>query len=218
MHIPDGFVDLPVALATGAAAATAVGYACSRLGKTLPPEKIPLLGVAGAFVFAGQMVNFPVAGGTSGHLLGAALITILLGPWAAMLVLTAVLTVQCFVFQDGGLSALGANVLNMAVIAPLVAHVVYRGLGKVGPILGSRPVATAAAAWSTVVVASLACSLELILSGTAAPVLVLPAMLGVHSLIGAGEAALTLGALAVVTAARPDLWPALRPVPVVVTE
>ncbi len=212
MHIPDGFLDLPVAVTTGAVAATAIGYACSRLGKTLPPEKVPLLGVAGAFVFAGQMVNFPVLGGTSGHLLGAALITILLGPWAAMLVMTAVLTVQCFVFQDGGLSALGANVLNMGVIAPLVAHAVYRGLGKVGPALGSRPVAAAVTAWTTVAVAAALCSLELILSGTAAPAVVLPAMLGVHSLIGLGEAALTVGALAVVAAARPDLWPAQRPV------
>jgi cobalt/nickel transport system permease protein len=210
MHIPDGFLNLPTAAVTGAVAAAAVGYACSRLSKRLPPEKVPLLGVAGAFVFAGQMVNFPVAGGTSGHLLGAALLTILLGPWAAMLALTAVLTVQCFVFQDGGLSALGANVLNMAVLAPLVAHLVYHGLGRLGPILGRRPVAAALAAWASVAVAALACSLELIVSGTAAPAVVLPAMLGVHSLIGVGEAALTLGALAVVAATRPDLWPVLR--------
>jgi len=211
MHIPDGFLNLPTAAATGAVSVAAVGYACSRLSKTLPPEKVPLLGVAGAFVFAGQMVNFPVAGGTSGHLLGAALVTILLGPWAAMLVMTAVLTVQCFVFQDGGLSALGANVLNMAVIGPLVAHGVYRGLGRLAPPLGSRPVAAALAAWATVAVAALACSVELVVSGTAAPVVVFPAMLGVHSLIGVGEAAITLGALAVVSATRPDLWPVLRP-------
>jgi cobalt/nickel transport system permease protein len=211
MHIPDGFLNLPTAAATTAVAAGAVGYACARLSKTLPPEKVPLLGVAGAFVFAGQMVNFPVAGGTSGHLIGAALITILLGPWAAMLVITAVLIVQCFVFQDGGLSALGANVLNMAVLAPLVAHVVYRGLGKAGPVLGHRPLAAAVAAWATVVAAAGLCSVELICSGTAAPLVILPAMLGVHSLIGMGEAALTVGALTVVGATRPDLWSARHP-------
>ena len=210
MHIPDGFLDLPVAVATGAAAALAVGYACSRLSKTLPPEKIPLLGVAGAFVFAGQMINFPVAGGTSGHLLGAALITILLGPWAAMLVITAVLIVQCFVFQDGGLSALGANIVNMAVVGPLLAALFYRGLRRVASGRAQPYVAAAVTAWMTVVAAAAACSLELVASGTAAASVVFPAMLGVHMLIGCGEAALTVGALAVVCAARPDLLPALR--------
>jgi cobalt/nickel transport system permease protein len=211
MHIPDGFLNLPTAAATGAVAAVAVGYACSRLSKTLAPEKVPLLGVAGAFVFAGQMVNFPVAGGTSGHLIGAALITILLGPWAAMVVLAAVLMVQCFVFQDGGLSALGANILNMAVLAPLVAHLVYRGLRRLGSGLARPSLAAALTSWSSVVAAAALCSLELVLSGTAAPAVVFPAMLGVHALIGLGEAALTVGALAVVTAARPDLLAARGP-------
>ncbi|HEY3397210.1 MAG TPA: energy-coupling factor ABC transporter permease [Armatimonadota bacterium] len=210
MHIPDGFVDLPTALATGALAAGGVGYASWRLSRTLAPEKVPLLGVAGAFVFAGQMVNFPVAGGTSGHLLGAALVTLLLGPWAAMLVITSVLVVQCLVFQDGGLSALGANVLNMAVIGPLVAA----GVSGAGQSLFRGPrgrwVAAGGAAWATVVAAALAAALELIVSGTAPAVVVLPAMVGVHALIGLGEAALTVGALAAVVAARPDLWP-VRP-------
>ncbi len=211
MHIPDGFLNLPTAVASGAVAAGAVGYACARLRRTLPPEKAPLLGVMGAFVFAGQMVNFPVAGGTSGHLLGAALVTILLGPWAAMLVMTAVLVVQCFVFQDGGLSALGANVLNMAVVAPLVAAAVYRALGRAVPSGGRPFLPTVVAAWATVVVAALFCAAELVLSGTAAAAVVFPAMLGIHALIGVGEALLTAGALAVIAAARPDLWPVPRP-------
>ncbi len=215
MHIPDGFLAMPVAAGTGVLAAATVSYACARLGKTLPPEKIPLLGVGGAFVFAGQMVNFPVAGGTSGHLLGAALVTVLLGPWAAIVVMTAVVTVQCLVFQDGGLSALGANVLNMAIVAPLVAHGVYRGLGRLGGGRERRPVAAALAAWATIIVAALVCALQLVASGVGAAQLVVPAMLGVHALIGLGEAALTVGALAAIGAARPDLWPTLRPAEVV---
>src|SRR5215210_7791815 len=116
MHIPDGFLAPEVAVSTGVVAAGAVGHALRRADRTLDERAVPLLGVTGAFVFAAQMLNFPVAGGTSGHFLGAALAAVLLGPWVACLVLAVVLSLQAFVFADGGITALGANVLNMGVI------------------------------------------------------------------------------------------------------
>ncbi|MEA2229912.1 MAG: cobalt/nickel transport system permease protein, partial [Solirubrobacteraceae bacterium] len=119
MHIPDGFLDARVAAATGVAAVAAVGYGLRKADETLDDRRVPLLGVTAAFVFAAQMLNFPVAGGTSGHFLGAALAAILLGPWLACLVIAVVLATQAFVFADGGITALGANVLNMGVVGAL---------------------------------------------------------------------------------------------------
>ncbi len=207
MHIPDGFVNMPVAAVTALGSAAAVAYGSSKLGKALPPEKAPILGIAGAFVFAAQMVNFPVAGGTSGHLIGAAVVTALLGPWAAVLVMTAVLILQCLVFQDGGLTALGANVFNMALVATFTAYGI-RLLAKNAKSLSVRYGLVALGAWASVLAASVACSLELAISGTTPLGIVLPAMGSVHAVIGVGEALITVGALAVVNAARPDLWPA----------
>ena len=120
MHIPDGFLTTEVALACAVPAAVAVGIGLKRANVELDERRVPLLGVTAAFVFAAQMLNFPVAGGTSGHFLGAALAAILLGPWLACLVLAVVLGVQAFVFADGGITALGANVLNMGVIGALL--------------------------------------------------------------------------------------------------
>src|ERR1700730_4581681 len=115
MHVPDGFLDAKTALISGSVSVVGVGYSLRELRKHLPPRKVPLMGLSAAFVFAAQMLNFPVAGGTSGHLLGGVLTAVLLGPSAAILVLTAVLVVQCLLFADGGLLALGANVLNMGI-------------------------------------------------------------------------------------------------------
>ena len=120
MHIPDGFLSPEVALACAVPAAAAVTYGVRRAGVELDERRVPLLGVTAAFVFAAQMLNFPVAGGTSGHFLGAALAAILLGPWLACLVMAVVLFAQAFVFADGGITALGANVLNMGVLGALV--------------------------------------------------------------------------------------------------
>ena len=120
MHIPDGFLDPGVAAAPASVSAGAVAYGLRRAEATLDDRAVPLLGVTGAFVFAAQMLNFPVAGGTSGHLLGAALAAVLLGPWLACLVIAVVLDAQAFVFADGGITALGANVLNMGVIGALL--------------------------------------------------------------------------------------------------
>src|SRR5688572_26255752 len=120
MHIPDGFLSSEVAAAVAIPAVAAVAYGLRRAEVELDDRRVPLLGVTAAFVFAAQMLNFPVAGGTSGHFLGAALAAILLGPWLASLVLAVVLVVQAFVFADGGLTALGANVFNMGVIGGVV--------------------------------------------------------------------------------------------------
>src|SRR5690349_18460273 len=120
MHIPDGFLDPQVAVATGVVAGGAVAVGLRKAEASFDERSAPLLGVTAAFVFAAQMLNFPVAGGTSGHFLGAALATVLLRPWLACLVLAVVLLVQALLFADGGITALGANVLNMGVIGALV--------------------------------------------------------------------------------------------------
>lgn len=215
MHIPDGFLQPGVAAATTVLAAGAVGYGLRRTGATLDERTAPLLGVTGAFVFAAQMLNFPVAGGTSGHVLGAALAVALLGPWAASVVLAVVLTLQAFVFADGGVAALGANVLNMGVIGGLGAGLILaagrRFLPRTrGALLGT----VAVAAWSAVMLSALACAIELGVSGTVPLGTVLPAMLGVHTLIGVGEAVITVAALSAVLASRPDLVHGWRGAPV----
>ncbi|MCX6027465.1 MAG: energy-coupling factor ABC transporter permease [Chloroflexi bacterium] len=207
MHLPDGFLSTLVALGLWAVSIVAVGFALRRVGRELDQRQVPLMGVLAAAVFAGQMLNFTVAGGTSGHLLGAALATILVGPWAAVVVLTTVVSIQALVFQDGGLLALGANLFNMAIIGTTVAYFVYTSIRKLagerswGLFLGG-----VAAAWASIVVAALACALELAVSGTSPANIAVPAMGGIHMLIGVGEALITLGALAFLYAARRDLF------------
>ncbi|UUY05248.1 energy-coupling factor ABC transporter permease [Svornostia abyssi] len=216
MHIPDGFLEPGVAAATTVLAAGAVGYGLRRTGATLDERTAPLLGVTGAFVFAAQMLNFPVAGGTSGHVLGAALAVALLGPWAASVVLAVVLTLQAFVFADGGVAALGANVLNMGVIGGLGAGLILAAGRRFLPRTRSMLLgAVAVAAWAAVMLSALACAIELGVSGTVPLGTVLPAMLGVHVLIGVGEAVITVAALSAVLASRPDLvhgWHGTPPV------
>jgi cobalt/nickel transport system permease protein len=208
MHIPDGFLDAPTALATGVLAAAGVGVALRQAHRHLPPRRVPLLGLAAAFVFAAQMVNFPVAGGTSGHLVGAVLTAALLGPSAAVIVLSAVLIVQCLVFADGGLSALGANVFNMALVGGVFGWALYSGVARVVGGLFGRVLGAAFAAWCSTVLASVACAGELAASGTVRFTVVLPAMAGVHMLIGVGEGLITALVLVGIARARPEL---LRP-------
>lgn len=206
MHIPDGFLDARTLLATAGLAAVAVSVALREVRRNLPPRRVPLVGLTAAFVFAAQMLNFPVAAGTSGHLIGAALASVLLGPAAAVVAMTAVLILQAVMFADGGITALGANVLNLAVIAPLVAHGVYRAVGAVsGTELRGTLLAAGFAAWCSTVAAALACSVQLAVSGVAAWRAVLAAMGGVHMLIGLGEAVITMLILATVARARPEL-------------
>jgi cobalt/nickel transport system permease protein len=212
MHIPDGFVSTGTAAATWLASAGSVGYAVRRVNRELNERQVPLMGVTAAFIFAAQMMNFTVAGGTSGHLLGGALAAILLGPWAGMLVLTSVLAVQALLFQDGGLLALGANVFNMAVVGVLVAWLVYTTLRRLlGDRTWSMMVSGCAAAWLSVVVASLVAAAELAISGTSPWVVALPAMGLVHVFIGVGEGLITVGVLAFLQVARPDLLTLRQP-------
>jgi cobalt/nickel transport system permease protein len=214
LHIPDGFLSGPVAGIAALLALAAVAVALRVGGRSLEEEQVPLLGVLAAFLFAVQMVNFPVAGGTSGHLLGAALAAVLLGPWLACLVLTVVLVVQAFLFADGGITALGANVLNIAVLGALPAGL---ALGAVGRVLPSSRAAllglVGVVAWAAVMIGAGATAVELALSGTVPLGTVLPAMLGVHALIGAGEATITVAAVSAVLASRPDLVATHRAAP-----
>lgn len=206
MHIPDGFLSVAVSLICWALAAVAVGLALWRSSNTLRGRQVPLTGVLAAFIFAAQMLNFTVAGGTSGHLIGGALAAILLGPWAGILTMTTVVAIQALLFQDGGLLVMGANILNMGVIATLVGYGVYRGITALAR--GQRWTIFAggfAAAWVSVVVAAVATAVELVFSGTSPLGVALPAMAGVHVLIGIGEGLITVGALTFVAAVRRDL-------------
>ncbi len=203
MHIPDGFLSLPIALFCWGAAIVLVAIAIRRTRDELGERQVPLMGVMAAFIFAAQMINFPVAGGTSGHLLGGALAAITLGPWAGMLVMASVIGVQGLLFQDGGLVVMGANILNMGLLTVLIGYGLYRGVA--GQSRGVRLTVAGVAAWLSVMAAALATSLELWLSGTSALRIVIPAMLGIHAFIGIGEALITVAALAFIMQTRPDL-------------
>jgi cobalt/nickel transport system permease protein len=206
LHIPDGFLSPGVYIICWAIAVVAVGLALRRTGREMGERQIPLMGVLAAFIFAAQMLNFPVAGGTSGHLIGGALAAILLGPWAAILVMTSVVGLQALLFQDGGLLVLGANILNMSVISSVVGYAIFTAARRLvsderwGTLAGGF-----AGAWLSVVLAAAATALQLALSATSAFDVAMPAMLGVHVLIGVGEGLITAGALAFVMATRRDL-------------
>jgi cobalt/nickel transport system permease protein len=213
MHVPDGFIDAQTSVAAAVVAAGAVGFSLRRARVELGEAAAPMAGLVAVFIFAGQMINFPVAAGTSGHLLGGALAAILVGPASAVLAMTVVLTVQALVFADGGLSALGLNLLNIAVVAPLVAYAVFRALSKVLPRTATGiPVSSFLAGMASVVAAALAFSAEFAIGGTSAidPWTVTAAMTGVHVLIGVAEGAITALVVGSVFAARPDLVYAVR--------
>lgn len=203
LHIPDGFLNLVVSLLCWVITALTIGAAISRTNKSLGEKQIPLMGVMAAFIFAAQMINFPVAGGTSGHLLGGALAAIVLGPWAAMLVMTAVIAVQALLFQDGGLLVMGANIMNMGLVTAAIGYGLYRSVS--GQSRAVKLGVAGVAAWLSVMAGALLTALQLWLSGTSQLSVVVPAMLGVHALIGLGEAFITVSALAFITQTRPDL-------------
>ncbi len=207
LHAPDGFLSLPIAVVMWVVTGLVTAYAVKRTNATFDERAIPLMGVTAAFIFAAQMFNFQVVGGTSGHLLGGVLAAVLLGPWAGTLVMVAVVAVQGLVFQDGGLVVMGANIFNMGIIGTIGGYGVYRAFGAaLGGEQRGRIPAAGIAAWIAVVAAATAMSIQLGLSGTTDLQLALTAMLTVHVPIGIGEALITMAALAFIRATRPDLF------------
>ena len=208
MHIPDGFIDIPTSAAFAAIAAAGVAASIKGAKSSLDDKTAPLAGLTATFIFAVQMLNFPVAAGTSGHLLGAALATVLVGPNAATLALTIVLLLQALLFADGGLSALGLSVFNMSIVAVWVSYAIFVGLKKILPKTKSSVTAAAAiAALLSVPAAAASFVMQYAIGANAtfSVSAVLTAMVGTHILIGIGEALITLFAVGAVLASRSDL-------------
>ncbi len=203
MHIPDGFLTLAVSLVFWGITIVMVALAVKNTNRSLGEKQIPLMGVMAAFIFAAQMLNFPIAGGTSGHFLGGALAAIVLGPWAGILVMTAVISVQALLFQDGGLLVMGANIFNMGILTAVIGFGLYRL--AIGQKRVLRLAMAGIGAWLATMTAALMASLQLWLSGTTPLEIVIPAMLGVHAFIGIGEALITVAALVYIEQTRPDL-------------
>ena len=202
MHIPDGFLSNPVMIATNAASLVAVVAAVKKARDELDERQIPVMGLTAAFVFAAQMLNFPIVGGTSGHVLGGLLTALLVGPNAVVVVMSVVLIVQAFLFNDGGILALGANILNMAVIGSWCCYWIYRWLAK---LCRNEVLAVAISAWLSVVLGAVACALELALSGAVPLFVVVPAMAAIHAIIGIGEALVTVAAFTFIKRTKPEL-------------
>ena len=205
MHIPDGFLDGKPAAVTAALSAAGVGLALRQVRRELPARKVPLLGLAAAFLFAAQMVNFPVAGGNSGHLVGGVLVAALLGPGAAIVVVTTVLIVQCFLFADGGVLALGANVFNMGIVGGGAGGILYRFVCAWIPGIRGRVTAIVFAGWCSTVLASICCAGQLAWSGTVPWPAAFTAMASVHMLIGVGEGVISALALLAIYRTRPEM-------------
>ncbi len=206
MHIPDGFLSVIVSIFFWLVSIIGVTIALRKVNKQLGEREVPLMGVLAAAIFAGQMLNFTVTGGTSGHLMGAALATIIVGPWAAILVMTSVVSVQALVFQDGGLLVLGANIFNMGILGVMVSSMAFQLIRQfIKKNQTSLFAGSFIAGWISIFIASLSVSFELALSGTSPIGLVLPTMAGVHALIGIGEGLITVGAVSLVYASRRDL-------------
>lgn len=214
MHVPDGFLDAPTSVATGVVAVAGVGLALRKAREELDDRTAPMAGLVATFVFAAQMVNFPVGLGTSGHLLGGALAAVLVGPWTGVLAVGVVLIVQALLLADGGITAIGTNVTLLALVGVVVGWLVFRGLQKVLPKrLGLVPALAAVAAFASVLATALAFVGLYALGGTAPVPLdsLTTAMLGWHTLIGIGEAVITGLVVASVVAVRPDLVYGARP-------
>jgi cobalt/nickel transport system permease protein len=208
VHAPDGFLDAPTSAALGLVAAGGVGVALRRAGRVLDERRVPLAGLTSAFVFAAQMVTFPVAGGTSGHLLGGVLAAVLVGPWVGALCVAVVVVVQAFVFADGGLTALGLNVTTMALVTALGGYTLFAGLRRVLPRTPAGVVAASGVAAGLAVVASaLTFTAAYAVGGQGGASLgtVATSLVGVHLLIGIGEGVITGLAVSAVLASRPDL-------------
>lgn len=207
LHIPDGFLSTPIAIAGWVVTIAVLALAVRMTNRSLDERAVPLMGVMAAFIFAAQMMNFPVAGGTSGHMLGGALAAILLGPWAAIIVMTAVVGLQAVLFQDGGMAVMGANILNMGILTAFIGAGLYAIAKPFARSAAPMLVVAFVAAWLSVEASAIATSLQLAASDTSPLDVVLPAMVGVHALIGIGEGLITAAAIGFVGATRPDLIP-----------
>ena len=224
MHIPDGFIDGGTSLGAGVIATGTVAVCLRRTAQVLDDRQVPMVGLTAAFVFAVQMLNFPVASGTSGHLLGGVLAAVLVGPWAGALAVTVVLVVQAMLFADGGLSALGLNVINMALVGALAGYAIFAGLRACCPdTRGAVVAASGIAAALGPVMAAAMFTIEYAIGGNGATSIgtVATSMIGVHVLIGIGEGVITAMTVSAVIATRPDLVHGARslrftdPVPIV---
>ena len=214
MHVPDGFLDAPTSVATGVVAAAGVGLALRKARAELDDRTAPMAGLVATFMFAAQMVNFPVGLGTSGHLLGGALAAVLVGPWTGVLAVSVVLLVQALLLADGGITAIGTNITLLALVGVVVGWMVFRTLQKLLPKrVGLVPVLAALGALASVPAAAMAFVGLYALGGTAPVPLdsLTVAMLGWHTLIGLGEALITGLVVASVVAVRPDLVYGARP-------
>lgn len=215
MHVPDGFFDAPTSVVTGAVAAGAVVVALKKSRAELDERTAPMAGLVAAFIFAVQMLNFPVGAGTSGHLMGGALAAVLVGPWTGILCMSVVLLVQGLLFADGGLTALGTNIVLMGVVTVGVGWIVFQGVLAVmrknegtvvvGSFLGAL-LSVPAAALVFVALFEVGGTVDLSL-----PALI-TAMVGWHVLIGIGEAIITALTVSAVIAVRPDLVYGARPI------
>ncbi|CAB4569869.1 MAG: cobalamin biosynthesis protein CbiM [Actinobacteria bacterium] len=208
MHIPDGFIDVPTSAAFVGLSAIGVGAALKGARTQLDDKTAPLAGLTAVFIFAVQMLNFPVVAGTSGHLIGAALAAVLVGPWAATLALTVVLLMQAFLFADGGLTALGLSVFNMSIISVWVGYAVFLVIKKILPQnKSSVAIAASIAAAVSVPAAAFGFWIQYVIgaTGTFSDSAVFTSMIGIHVLIGIGEAIITGLTVTAVLASRSDL-------------
>jgi cobalt/nickel transport system permease protein len=207
MHIPDGFINAGTSVGAGVVAAGGLGVAVKRTSEYMEDKQVPLAGLTAAFIFAVQMLNFPVAAGTSGHLLGGVLAAILVGPWAGVICIAVVLIVQAL-FADGGITALGLNIVNMGLVTALGGYALYLVLRRILPQRKtSVTVASGIAAGLSVVLSSIVFWAEFAIGGNVDINLsaVFGAMVGVHALIGVGEGLITAATIALVLSVRPDL-------------
>jgi len=202
MHIPDGYLSIPVVVGCGAISICGLFIAGRRMRGSIDQAQVPAVGVIAAFIFAAQMINFPIAGGTSGHVLGGVLSAVLVGPEAAVLIMSIVLIVQALLFGDGGILSLGANIFNMALIGAWGGFLLFRLFKK---LLQKDTMALGVAAWLSVVIPASMCAIELSLSGSVALSVALPLMAGIHAVIGIGEAIVTIVAISLVRRVRPEI-------------
>ncbi len=211
MHIGDGIMAPPIWVLGYIIAIPILAYATKKTGNTLGNTQIPILGVLAAGIFVAQMLNFPVGGGTTGHLVGAALAAVLLGPYAAVVILTIVLVVQAFLFGDGGVTALGLNILNMAIVSSFVAYAIYAFGKTITSEKVGMYITIFIAAWASIVLSATMCGIELGASAALSPeygipsIIAVPTMVITHMFIGIGEGAVTVLVVAYIAAVRPDI-------------